>query len=94
MDFRELFTGDRIKSKHDVESEPSIGSRLRVANSGSGSIYGPTTTSREQFQIAKDQFEEKGKALTILLEDYLPALHKKLEAANVPWTSGRPLPKP
>ncbi|NCF93760.1 MAG: glycosyl hydrolase [Verrucomicrobiaceae bacterium] len=94
MDFRELFTGDRIKSKHDVESEPSIGSRLRVANSGSGSIYGPTTTSREQFQIAKDQFEERGGALTTLLEEDLPALHKRLDAANVPWTSGRPLPKP
>jgi len=62
-----------------------------VANSGS--IYGPTTTSREQFQIAKDQFEEKGKALTLLLEDYIPAIHKKLEAANVHWTSGRPLTK-
>ena len=94
IDFRELFTGDRIKSKYDVESELSIGSRLRVANSGTGSIYGPTTTSREQFQIAKDQFEEQGKALTTLLAEDFPALHRRLEEANVPWTTGRPLPKP
>ena len=93
MDFRERFTGDRIKSKYDVESEPSIGSRLRVASSGAGSIYGPTATSREQFQIAKEQFAERGPALTDLLDKDLPALHRRLEEAGVPWTSGRPLPK-
>ena len=92
VEFKEVFMGDPIKAKYDVESEPSIGSRLNMARSGSGSIYGPTATHRRQFEIAREQFEKERKALTRLLKRGLRTLHRQLEEANVPWTPGRPLP--
>ncbi len=39
-----------------------------------------------------EEFAQIEPALRQLLETDLPALEEKMEAAGVPWTSGRPLP--
>jgi hypothetical protein len=60
---------------------------------GGMSDYGPTATHRRSFEIAREEFDEIEVRLRQLIDVDLPALEAKMEAAGVPWTAGRPLPR-
>jgi hypothetical protein len=93
MDAQDAISGDNLRTKHGHEGSPSIMSRLGNARSGVyGTTEGPTTTMRQQAEIARAEFEKVYHDLVRLIENELPALQKELDATGVGWTSGRSLP--
>ena len=93
LDAREALTGDQTAADRGESSPPSILRRLRSVQRGSyGNSYGPTGTHRRDLAIARQEFETVTGALRKLTEEAIPTLHRKLEAAGVPWTAGRPMP--
>jgi hypothetical protein len=92
-DIRELLIGNTTKSRYDEPDRLSITSRVNSAMNSMKSTYGPTLTHRQDFEIAKEEFEALLGQIKDLIETDLVNLQKKLEAAGLPWTSGRPIPK-
>jgi hypothetical protein len=90
----QALSGNRTIGEMGHPQVPTVSGRLRVASmSGGMSDYGPTATHRRSFEIAREEFAEIEVSLKQLLDDDLPALEAKMEAAGVPWTPGRPLPE-
>lgn len=86
-------TGDETRESRFIETGPSIMGRLGMIMWGSrGSTYGPTKTHREQYDIAKELFGESVGEIKKLVEEDMPALRGKLDEAEIPWTTGRPIP--
>ncbi|MFV2074183.1 MAG: glycosyl hydrolase, partial [Thermoanaerobaculales bacterium] len=89
----EALKGNTSERQMGEPQVPSVAGRLRVATMGDRlSTYGPTATHRRSLEIATEGFRDIRAGLASLLEVDLPALEKKMEAAGVPWTPGRPLP--
>ena len=61
--------------------------------SGADTTYGPTKTNRQDFEIAKEEFEAVHGQAKRLVEGDFVNLQKELEAAGLPWTAGRPVPQ-
>ncbi|UCD95465.1 MAG: glycosyl hydrolase [Candidatus Zixiibacteriota bacterium] len=92
-DIRETLGGGSVISRHDEPDQLSIMNRINGAMSGAGSTYGPTKTNRQDYEIAKEEFESvRGQAKRLIETDFVN-LQKDLETAGVPWTSGRPIPR-
>ncbi len=92
-DIRETLAGGSVISRYDEPDLISIGNRISMAMSTAGSTYGPTKTNRRDYEIAKEEFEGISGQLKRLIESDFVKLQKDLEAAGVPWTSGRPIPR-
>ncbi len=92
-DIRELLVGNTTKSRYNEPDRLSIMSRVNSAMNAMGSTYGPTKTHRRDYEIAQEEFETVLGQLKELIEVDFVNLQKKLEAAGLPWTSGRPIPK-
>lgn len=88
----EKLSGDPTPNKFKNANIPSIQSRFGNARGGAFSAHGPTGTHREQFAIAREEFQAVEGEIRILLEKTVPALMQKLDDAGVPWSKGRPLP--
>ncbi len=85
--------GDPVKSDRFESTVPSVGARVGSVLYGSlGNTYGPTKTQREQFGIARGEFDSLTTKIRKLLEQDLPEFEKKLNEAGIPWTSGRAIP--
>ena len=68
--------------------------RVSVVSSGiSLSTYGPTPTHRQSYEIARAELDGLTAELTTIVDTELPALESDLEAAGVPWTPGRGVPR-
>ena len=94
MDARESLTGDPTKPRRDEVSPPSIMSRTQNALFGSlNTTYGSTKTQRRSYEIAREEYGEVIGTLKTLIERDLAELKRKLDAAGVPWTSGRAIPE-
>ncbi len=82
--------GDRVAGQLDIDTPPSIQNRLFSAiYSGYGSTGDPTTTMKEQLQIASEEFEGALNDLKAVVNTDLKALEQKMEAAGAPYTPGR-----
>ena len=82
--------GDNAKGQLDIDAPPSVTSRLFSAiYDGNGSTSDPTTTMKDQLQIASDEFGELLSSLKNVFEKDIKALEQKLEAAGAPYTPGR-----
>jgi photosystem II stability/assembly factor-like uncharacterized protein len=92
QDMRRAIAGDDLRTRYHHEGAPSIQGRLRNARWGGSSIHGPTTTMRQQVDIARGEFTTLHGELKTMLEETVPALKAELDAAGVGWTSGRALP--
>lgn len=93
-DVREMLAGGSVISRHGEPDRVSIMNRISSAMNGAGSTYGPTKTDKQDFEIAKEEFESVLGQVKRLIEGDFVNLQKNLEAAGVPWTSGRPIPQP
>lgn len=91
QDFERQISGDSTRSSRDVLTEPSMQGRLQNALFGSMSTYGPTTTHRQQVDIAVEQFEAIVGEFEAFVEE-IESFETELDAAGVPWTSGRAIP--
>ena len=88
--FQRQLRGDQEKDDRWVMIEPGILSRLRGALFGSvRGTHGPTKSTREQYQIGKEQFEAISDELHKLIHDEMEAFEKDVDAAGIPWTKGR-----
>ncbi|MHC4435435.1 MAG: hypothetical protein ACYTBS_26700 [Planctomycetota bacterium] len=92
-DIRESLTGGTVLSRYNEPDRISVANRVNSAMSGAGSTYGPTKTQRADYQIAKEQFEAELGQVKRLIEGDFVNLQRNLDAAGVPWTSGRPIPQ-
>ena len=84
-----LMGGDDNEQRFNSETFVSISERVFVAGSGMGNTYGPTKTMQMSLDIANTKLAEVRAASTPILEQDIPALMDKLDAAGVPWTKGR-----
>ncbi len=94
MDLRERFTGDPTKERR-FEPAPE-GLHRAHRNDHPRTLdddVGPTSSHRQNYEIAAAEFEAALASLRPLLERDLPALHDTLEAAGAPWAPGRKLPR-
>lgn len=86
----ERLNGDPVAGRLDIDKPPSISTRLFSAvYDGNNSTSDPTSTMKEQLQIASDEFDAVLKELKAVVQTDLKALEEKLEAAGAPYTPGR-----
>jgi photosystem II stability/assembly factor-like uncharacterized protein len=82
--------GDNIAGRLDIDTPPSLNSRILGAlYDGYGSTSDPTTTMKQQLAIATEEFGTALANLKSVLNTELKALEQKLEAAGAPYTPGR-----
>jgi hypothetical protein len=82
--------GDGVAGQLDIDTPPSITSRLFGAiYDGYGSTSDPTTTMKDQLQIASEEYEVALGELKTIVNTDLKALEQKMEAAGAPYTPGR-----
>lgn len=82
--------GDRLLRRVSEPALPGIAQRISAVVAGTWSVSSaPTDTERRAYETAADLFEPVLADLTRLMEQDLPALEEKLEAAGAPWTPGR-----
>ena len=93
LDLRvEFFGDDSVRSRREAVA-PGIRDRLQRVVGAFWSTADPTQTHRRQAEIAREQFEPANAALIRLVEEDLAALEAEADAAGVPWTPGRRLPR-
>ena len=96
---------DRVQALHETlagndrrDNYGDPGPRSVIARLGSVGIgtrlstYGPTAMHKRQFEIASEEFAGIHASFAAILNDEMPALEAALDAAGVPWSSGRALP--
>ena len=94
FDLRRVLSRDRTALDRAEFAPPSILDRIgRIARAGFTATSAPTATHRDSRAVATDQLADVSEALRVLAEDELAALEAELEAAGVPWTPGRPIPR-
>ena len=93
LDIELALRGDASRAQVGQPQAPTPRQRLGVARLGNfQSTYGPTPTHSRSLEIAEQELSAARARLARLLEERLPALERRLEAAGAPWTPGRPLP--
>lgn len=91
---QEKLIGDQTKIRRRKMAPYGVTRRLQTALRGTLSqTYGPTKTHRKEYDFAKKDFAAVEPKLRQLIEKDLAALKQQLDAAGVPWTSGREIPK-
>ena len=93
LDAREALVGDATASSRSGPSRPSIRGRVQSAYYGTfGQTYGPTGTHRRQAEIAREEFARVRDGVRTAVEVELAELLKRMDALDLPWSPGRPLP--
>ena len=83
-----------MKNDKWMRTVPGISSRIRGVIFGSmRGTYGITKAAKEQYKIGVEEFEEIQGDLFKLLDEELEAFEEEVDAAGIPWTPGRDLPK-
>ena len=86
-------TTDAIREQHNVMAVPGIMDRISQAYSQTlGSLHGPTQTQRQDYILAKELYQELHPAIKQAVNVDFEKLKSQLDAAGVPWTTGRKLP--
>ena len=94
MDLSEALNGSTTRTSRSEPDLPGISRRVNQIVGGHwNGMHGPTGTHREQYRVAREAFEAIYPELRTLVETDLSALEARLEAAGVPWTTGRALPR-
>lgn len=84
-----LLSGDESLEERQFETPPSLRGRVSRALFGLYSARtSPTTTMKEQYQIAKEEFEVL-KSRLIKVAEQVEKLEKTLEESGAPYTPGR-----
>lgn len=82
---RRKLNGDQLKDDRWVMTEPGINQRLQRAMFGAmGGTHGPTLTTRQQWEIGKEQFKEIEADLLKLVGKETDAFEAKVRKAGVP----------
>ena len=93
LDLRVRFLGDdTVRSRRETVL-PGIRDRIQRVVGAFWSTSDPTNTHRRQAEIAAEQFGPANAELIELVETRLAALEARADAAGVPWTQGRRIPR-
>jgi photosystem II stability/assembly factor-like uncharacterized protein len=85
--------GDRLLGRLQQPSPPSVLDRLQIAIGGHwSSRHGPTESHRRAVEIAGETLDRLLPILTTAVEEELPALEERVEAAGGRYTPGRRIP--
>jgi len=87
---RTLLYGDDLKSKLDMGAPPTPAGRMGwITYEQKYSTSDVTKTHRDSYAIAKEEFAPILTMLNKIATTSIPALEKKLENADAPYTPGR-----
>ena len=86
-------SGDRVRSRLQEPTPPSIQQRIGRAVDAFGVTSAPTTTQQRAYDHAAASFEVVLAMLSELIDGDLTRLEQDLERAGAPWTPGRGLPR-
>ena len=93
LDLRVRFLGDdTVRSRREAVL-PGIRDRIQRVVGAFWSTSDPTTTHRRQAEIVAEQFGPRNAELVNLVEVQLAGLEAQADAAGVPWTPGRRIPR-
>ncbi len=93
LDVRVRFLGDdTVRSRREAVL-PGIRDRIQRVVGAFWSTADPTTTHRRQVEIVREQFGPANAELVNLVEVQLAGLEAQADAAGVPWTPGRRIPR-
>ena len=93
LDLRVRFLGDdTVRSRREAVL-PGIRDRIQRVVGAFWSTSDPTTTHRRQAEIVAEQFGPANAELVNLVEVQLAGLEAQADAAGVPWTLGRRIPR-
>lgn len=93
LDLQREVQGDRGKAALSEPEVPSAADRIRAVQMGTASsTYGPTPSHRRSLALGEEQLGGAVTRLETLRSDRLPDLARRLAAAGVPWSPGRPVP--
>jgi len=82
--------GDRVIARRDAPTPTSIVDRVQgVVAAHWATTQAPTTTMKNAYAIAADEFTEVLADLKQVVEVDLEALQNAMEKAGAPWTPGR-----
>ncbi len=83
-------SGDRVMARRDEPTKPGIVERVQnVVSAQWATTQAPTTTMRDAYAIAADEFTPVLADLRTLVDGDLKRLEDALEKAGAPWTPGR-----
>ena len=95
QDLQELdvaLNGMSSKQQVGEKTRPTVGTRLSAVDRGVyHSTYGPTTTHREQLEIARNELAVYQERL-VRIQARLAELGQALINAGAPWVEGQPMP--
>ncbi len=92
-EMQQTLSGNHFRSMANDQGPVSIETRLRVLRMGTRfSLSGPTASHREVFDLATEEMRALARDLSALLTSDLPALERRLDAIDAPWTPGRTIP--
>ncbi len=93
LDVRIRFLGDdTVRSRREAVL-PGIRDRIQRVVGAFWSTADPTTTHRRQVEIVREQLGPANAELVNLVEVQLAGLEAQADAAGVPWTPGRRIPR-
>src|SRR5439155_23198646 len=82
--------GDTVLRGRNENTPPSIAERVgNIVQSERLSLARPTTTQREEYAIASQEFSSELSKLRKLINLDLKEVEKALDLAGAPWTPGR-----
>ena len=86
MDMEQQLAGSRSRRQIGEKNNPTIGSRLSAAMSGTmSSTYGPTPTHQRTLEIAKSEFSVFKTLMQKILQEDVPAFEKAMQDAGAPF---------
>lgn len=93
LDVQVRFLGDdTVRSRREAVL-PGIRDRIQRVVGAFWSTADPTTTHRRQVEIVREQLGPANAELVNLVEVQLAGLEAEADAAGVPWTPGRRIPR-
>ena len=93
LELRVRFLGDDTVRSRSEAVLPGIRRRIQRVVGAFWSTSDPTTTHRRQAEIVSEQFGPANAELVNLVEVQLAGLEAQADAAGVPWTPGRRIPR-
>jgi len=94
LDAQERLAGDSLPARYGAETKPAILNRLQgTLFAVLGGTHGPTGTQQQQFEMAREDYAAVIDGIRQLVEEELATLKQTLDAAGLPWTRGRAIPR-
>ncbi len=93
LDLRVRLVGDDTVRSRAEATLPGMRQRIQRVVGAFWSLSDPTRTHRRQVEIVREEFGPANEELIALVETRLADLEARADAAGIPWTPGRGIPR-